>query len=138
MKTISDILKNQSLFAVIITTCWLAYAEPRIHEIIKEDVAQRKGGLGSELTNKFDIKRENVADKLHEGIVWVDSLKLMYRTIYPMLQEEYRTFDVGLKVDKFTKEVRYVHIDGRTYYPSIDTNGFYYFMNTSGRSEYCK
>ena len=138
MNTITDILKNQAIFAFIVSTCWLAYAEPRIHEIIKEDVAKRKGGLGSELSSKFDIKRESVADKLHEGIIWVDSLKLMHSTIYPMLLEEYRTIDVGLKVDKFSSEVRYLHIDGRTYYPSVDTNGFYYFMNTRGRSEYCK
>lgn len=137
METLTNILKNQAIFSFVVVTVWLAYAEPRIHEMIAEDVANRKGGLGSELTNKFDIKRENVADKLHEGIIWVDSLKLMYRTIYPMLQEEYRTYDIGIKVDKGSSEVRYLHTDGKIYYPYL-VNNWYVFTNQQGVQEYCK
>jgi hypothetical protein len=133
---ISSLISNQGAMIFIITTLWYAYAVPDINQRIDE--RYNSNGLGGELSNKFGIKREHLADKLYEGIAWGDSLKLMYRTIYPMLLDNYRTYDVGLKVSKTTGVVSYLHTDGVTYIPSYSADYQRWYFLKNNRTEWCQ
>ena len=138
MATVTDLLKNLGVTTFLITTLWLAYAEPRIVDMMREEAKLHKGGLGSELTEKFGVPRLFLAEKIFKGIIAADSLDKFKRALLPMLVKDARTTDVGIKVDLFTKEVSYLHLDGSVYYPTLDTNQFYYFLNKKGQIEFCK
>jgi hypothetical protein len=142
MKTIQDLIKNQAIFAFIITTLWLAYAEPRIEEMIHDNTKHKIGTKGL-IVKELDklgkkVAAEDVPQEIATGIVWRDSLQMFDQILKPMLLDQYNTVDVGLKVHKRTKNIYYLHTDGKIYYPSKDTNGFYYFMTQNGQTSYCK
>jgi hypothetical protein len=135
MTSIKDIIAHQGTMIFIVTTLWYAYAVPDINSRIDE--RYNSNGLGGELTNKFKIDRPHLADKIYEGIAWTDSLKVMYRTIYPMLLDNYRTYDVGVKVNKLTKSVSYLHTDGVMYVPSYDETYQRWYFVKNGKTYWC-
>lgn len=154
----------QKRFTVIITICagigvtatsiynfhqWVMKSkiEPYISEQVEVGINRyydsRKGSLSYKLAEEMSVEREDVPKALGKMYLDFDTISkdwlLFHRHILPMLKYEAENYDVGLKVDKFSGRVMYLHTDGRIYRAFQDPDSKLYFFNDDdNKNQWCK
>lgn len=116
-----------------------------VHKEIDEYLQERKGGFRHEIMQELDrqgrfIKKEDLPEVwVRDHVIVNDSIEKFRKNFLPMLIEEKKYHDVGLKVNKLTAKIMYLHTDGEVYRAFQDANtGLYYFINKDEVMEYCK
>lgn len=155
---ISMITTNLAIIGAFATLVWNGYAKPivesvadeqiqkwkrdSLHEIVAKEIHSTggfRGALEMEFNRQgYQIRKDEIPSKFVDAYVWTDSLKLFDKVIKPMLVQEMREYDVGLKVDKYTGETRYLHTDGRTYFPSYDNENQEWYILINGTIVWCQ
>ena len=153
------ITSNMALIAGVLSMVWNVYAKPSIEQIcddrinqwkndslkmyVHREIATKKHGFrmqvveAFEKNNKIEIDPDDVAVLFSTTFRWTDSLQKFDRVLKPMLTREMETFDVGLKVNRKSNDVEYLHTDGRIYFPSYDTKVGKYYIVKNGKQIWC-
>jgi len=88
---------------------------------IKKAISDKEGSLSNKLAKGLEIDRESVDDVLIE-----------------LARDYINTIDVGIKVNKKTEHLTYIHTNGHKYTPIYwDSKRAYYFRKPSNEWEMC-
>lgn len=158
-KFLTLIVANLGLISVLATMAWVTYADPLVRASAKDEIEQwkkdslniivareiknRGGGFKTHTSHElkkrgYDVEPEDLPSTFASTYAWIDSLKLFDKVIKPMLMDELKYHDVGLKVERFSMDVEYLHTDGRTYFPSKDPLTGNWYIVKNGTSIWCK
>ena len=155
---ISMLTANMAIIGALATIVWQGYAKPIVETVADDRIEQWKhdslhdivakeihsnGGFRSAIANElgkkgYQVDKSDIPVLFVDAYVWTDSLKSFDRFIKPMLKKELRQFDVGLKVDRLTDDVEYLHTDGRTYFPSFDPDTQKWYILINGAIIWCQ
>lgn len=107
--------------------------DTRIEVNNEHEQANKSGSFRSELGDRWNIPAVDVPRELDDirNIV-KDSINAFRNAFLPMLLDERKFHDVGIKAKAGTNELIYLHINGRYYQPIWDATHFRYkFYNDS-------
>lgn len=118
------------------------YIDYRIEIGIKAYQSSKTNSLSYKLAKKIGVDREDVDDVFGEmynnNKQFQEDIKNFNENILPMLEIELNTIDVGLKVNRTTNQLQFLHIDGLHYSPSYwPDKRDYYFTDSEGHWRMC-
>lgn len=116
--------------------------EERVQEHVEKLLSEKKHSFRDELSEEIGIEPNEIPRAFAENYRWVDSLKVFHRALLPMLIQEKKTYDVGLKVDKTTNRMKYLWIDGQEYIVRVsnqpESAGRLFFIDANNVSRWAE
>ena len=158
-KFITLIVANLSIVGVMGTMVWTTYADPLVRHSARDEIEQwkkdslviivdraiiaRGGGFKRQTSHELSkrghsVDPDDLPSAFADTYAWIDSLKLFDKIIKPMLIDELKYYDVGLKVQRFSMDVEYLHTDGRTYFPSYSSENKKWYILKNGTTFWCE
>ena len=99
----------------------------------------RRGGFRTELSKQTGLTKEQIPGAFAQMYHMMDSMEVMGKRFMPLLIEAKSQVDVGIKVNRVTDRVSYLHVNGRIYRAFRDNSTqHYYFINEAEEQEWCK